>query len=449
MHFNISVDFRTFSITAGSLDGPSGSGQAAIAISPSVGKNLMKRLKNILLNISVGLTVLISHGQQIGNYVNNGSFEETRNPCNLPPPLLYNPVLKYWSAIDTTKNGFSTCHMCYGSVPMNNANTYQWPKTGKGYVLTSIYIQNSIRGYFRNRLKSNLIANKIYCIRFYVNVTNYSCYGIDSYGAFFGDSSLDTITKPYTPKTYLIPQFENPNGNFITDTMNWVPISGTFTANGTEKYLVIGNFRDNANTGLQFIQQPANQVWSDIYLDDVSVMEVNLPAYAGRDTTIYLGDSVFIGRQPDFATDTGCVWYKLPNITTAIDTVSGLWVKPAVTSTYVVRQELDCSTRKWDTVVVTINTNLVGIDKLQQLTNNITLAPNPTSGNLRISFSDQISPDFNSFSIINSLGQTIHKADLISNTVDIGISNLTPGLYEIHFKSNFSTVTKKFVKTSD
>src|SRR5690606_40769166 len=52
--------------------------------------------------------------------------------------------------------------------------------------------------------------------------------------------------------------------------------------------------------------------WTDVLIDDVSCIEVNLPAYAGRDTTILIGDSVYIGREKDFAIDTGCVWYKLP-----------------------------------------------------------------------------------------------------------------------------------------
>jgi hypothetical protein len=408
--------------------------------------NLYK-LKFIFIYLSIGLSFFLAHGQQIGNYVNNGSFEKLRSNCS---PPLYSPVLSYWSAIDTNKNGFVTHNTICGNVPISGAG-YQWPKTGNGYVRTSSYIQNGQRGYFRNQLKSNLVANKIYCVKYHINVINLSPYGIDAYGAYFGDNTLDTITNPYQPKTFLVPQVQNPPGSFITDTLNWVPLTGTFTATGSEKYLVIGNF--NLNTSTVQIQPPYNYVWCDINLDDVSVIEANLPAYASRDTAIYLGDSLFIGRQLDYAIDPYCVWFKVPNMTTAIDTTSGFWIKPIVTSTYVVRQELDCSPVKWDTVVISIKVDVddTGLDKRQWLSDYISLFPNPTSGNLNISFSGLVPADIRAFIITNNLGQIARQENmqLINNAADISTSGLDAGLYQIRFDSRFGTVTKKFVKTAD
>src|SRR5690606_22419827 len=141
----------------------------------------------------------------------------------------------------------------------------------------------------------------------------------------------------------------------ITDTLNWVAITGTFVANGTEKYLLLGNFLSDDDTDTLMIN-PTNlpTIATEAGIDDVSCIPLDLEAYAGRDTTILYGDSVYIGREPDFATDPYCVWYKLPDTANAIDTTSGLWVKPSVTTTYVVKQELECSSLKWDTVVVNV-----------------------------------------------------------------------------------------------
>ena len=135
-------------------------------------------------------------------------------------------------------------------------------------------------------------------------------------------------------------------------------------------------------------------------------------------------------------------------MTTALDTISGLWVKPSVTSTYVVRQELDCSSVKWDTVVVTINHNLVGLDNLQSISDNISLFPNPTSGNLSVSFSGSVPTDITSYSIIDNLGQVIREEeiDLKKSSFIVSTSDLVNGLYQIHFKTQFGIVTKKFVK---
>lgn len=217
-------------------------------------------------------------------------------------------------------------------------------------------------------------------------------------------------------------------------------------ANGTEKYLLLGNFLDLNTVTTASINTPFfPQTWTDLLIDDVSCIEINLPAYAGPDKSCIPGDSVFIGRQPDFAIDSGCVWYKLPNMTTAIDTISGLWVKPTTTSTYVVRQELDCSPLKWDTVVVYIN--VVGLHDLNWYSDNITLFPNPTSDNITISVSSTI-PDFSGFSIFNNLGQRIREGYIVlkDKSFTLQTSDLDPGIYQVHFKTPSGKVTKQFVK---
>ncbi|MBK7818290.1 MAG: T9SS type A sorting domain-containing protein [Sphingobacteriaceae bacterium] len=50
----------------------------------------------------------------------------------------------------------------------------------------------------------------------------------------------------------------------------------------------------------------------------------------------------------------------------------------------------------------------------------------------------------------NSLGQVIRQQDLDpkNNQIILQTSDLSNGLYQIHFKTSFGTVTKKFVKTN-
>jgi hypothetical protein len=399
----------------------------------------MKTIKIIFFFYFFGLSFLV-RGQQIGNYVSNGSFES----LNTNSLTSYYNVVNYWQPIDT--NQFAD-YLGTSLAPISNipyAYGFQYPRTGNNYILTQFY---GFRGYPRNRLKEHLKANVTYCAKYYIVNTNNSPYATDGAGMYFASSMLDTITQCNVPLSYLTPQIQNQN--IITDTLNWVAITGTFVANGNEKYLVLGNFKSNASTNTLLINPTySNVVTSDVLIEDVSVIEVNLPAYAGKDSTIYLGDSLFIGRQPDFATDTGCIWYKLPNMTTPIDTISGIWVKPSVTSTYVVRQVLDCSPLKWDSVVVTVSTNFVGLHKLQNLSDNISLFPNPTSGNLSISgFGGS---DISNFSISNCLGQNVHNGDIIqkNNLINIETSELESGLYQIHLKTQYGIVTKKFVKTN-
>ena len=404
----------------------------------------MNRIKLLIFFVAFGLSNFFVHGQNIGNYVSNGSFEEYKGTN-----------AKYWNSIDSAGQHY----LGFVLTPPNDVPLcsygYQWPKHGRNHFISLQYFPNSsgeTRGYPKNRLKQNLQAGKEYCVKLYVNLSNQSTYGIDQIGVFFGDGSIDTITKCGNPIPYLTPQVKSPANYMLTDTLNWILISGSFIAKGTEKYMLIGNFRSDANTNAKLCN-PTNLpfIASDNLFDAISVIEKNLLAYAGPDKLIYSGDSVFIGRQPDFAIDSGCVWFMLPNMTTPIDTISGLWVKPTVTSTYVVRQELDCSPLKWDTVIVTINTNLVSVDKLRDLSSSISLFPNPTSGNLNILLSGFTSGDIRSYSIINNVGQLVMKEniELTSNSVDILTSDLSPGLYQIRCDTRFGSVTKKFVKSTD
>jgi hypothetical protein len=416
----------------------------------------MDRVRHIFFFISFGLSFFISRGQQIGNYVTNGSFE---NLLDFSTPYREYKALG-WSTVDSIKFSATVKNITIGNVP-NTGVGYQMPQHGRGFIRITWYLVDATSTYrsnLKNRLKQRLTAGKSYCVKMYVSRQDDCPSSIDGFGFYFGDASIDTIKYNATlPLTFLTPQISNPSGNIISNAINWTPISGTFTANGNEKYLLISNFRSDAGTNtLTTGWNPtvtSIMNWGEYFVDAISCIEVNVNAYAGPDKLISLGDSTYIGRQPDYILDTSCIWFQLPNMTTAIDTGSGLWVKPSVTSTYVVRQELDCSPVKWDTVVVSfkipVDTNDVGLYNLERLSANIKLFPNPTSGILNISFSTQTPADFNSFRIYNFLGQIMREDELHSNSAEVGTSDLAPGLYEIHFKSRFGTVTKKFVKTSD
>ena len=309
-------------------------------------------------------------GQLIRDYVVNGSYEKLSDCTN--PPVLKNAI--GWAAIDSIFYAAVINHKCNFRVP-KTTNTWQFPNFGNGYAITTFYWPGLARGYMRNRLRSTLIANHAYCVRFYINIANTSPRGMDGFGAYFADSSLDTITKCTIPLSYLNPQVKNPLGNVISDTLNWIPITGTFVATGNEKYMVIGNFlADNAVTTSTINGPFVNEEWTDVCIDDVSCFDIDLPAYAGSDKRCIVGDSVFLGSN-DPSLDEFCTWYKLPNMATPIATVAGLYVKPVTTSTYVVRQQLWCSGVKYDTVVV--YEDAVALEKLKIINEKLKISPNP------------------------------------------------------------------------
>ncbi len=381
---------------------------------------------------------------QIVNYVNNGGVESI-NTCTSSLSSKAN----YWTGIDTTKVDYLVLNSCIGNVPYNGSE-FQFPRSGNGFLLGTFLCDVNFcnpvvnRNYLRNRLKSSLTLNSVYCVKFYVNIKNSSPSGIDGFGALFSGNDLDTIKYCNVPITYYSPQVKNPSGNIIIDTSNWQLVTGTFTATGIEKYLVIGNFKSDANTQISQIQPTvAFAAGSDVCVDDVSVIDIDLPAFAGRDTFFIPGDSIYLGRPSDVGIDEDCMWYKLPNTTTAIDTVAGLWVKPVTTTTYVVKQDI-CGVIKWDTVV--LYQSAIGVHELDLINNNLKIYPQPAANEVVLELNLQLSNPIRECKIYNSFGQLLREEEINfkSGKAKLLIEDLANGVYFISISNqNHESITKK------
>jgi hypothetical protein len=347
---------------------------------------------------------------------------------------------KYWESIDSTKDGYyyASSALPFQNVPYCDYG-FQYARTGESFALTVFY--GEVRGYMRNRLKTTLTPNKVYCLKYYVVNTNNNPYAVDSYGALAANSSIDTIKNCMTPLHYLSPQVQTATGIFITDTLNWTAISGTFTAAGDEKYLVLGNFKSTASTNTIMLNATYSIVeTSDNYIDDVSLIEQDLPAYAGQDISLAPGDSTYIGRPSDPELDPSCQWFRLPNDSVAIDTSSGIWVKPSALTTYVVRQQLWCSGVKWDTVTVHLNT----VGRQEDVSaEELRVFPNPANKQIQVSWTGRLS--LTAVQLYNGLGQKIvaERTTIGANELTIDTSELSAGVYWIRFGEGL--ITKRFV----
>jgi hypothetical protein len=383
--------------------------------------------------------------QNIANYVTNGSFEE-HYPCN---GLNMINLCKGWRSIDSSLYaGVFYFHTCFGNVP-NSPGSIQYPKTSEGFGGATFFCMQpecvswGTRGFFRNRLKKNLVSSQKYCVKFYINLRDISSIAIDRVGVYFCDNIIDTITKINIPLPFIIPQVQNTLGNLINDTINWIPLTGTFVATGNETNLLLGNFYTDANTNTLTVKTytPLNR-FCDFNIDDVSCIPLDLPAYAGPDKSCKIGDSVYVGRERDFAIDPGCTWFQLPNMSVPIATASGIWVKPTVTTTYVVKQVLDCSALKYDTVVV--YADLVGLPGVSSsgVENGIRFFPNPATNKITFEYKDEL--QLQTINIKNILGQQVLQ--FIEPKKEIDVSFLSSGIYYLTVETNKGTKTFKLQK---
>ncbi len=298
----------------------------------------------------------------------------------------------------------------------------------------------------RNRLKNFLQAGKTYCVKFYFNITNTSPYGMDGFGAYFGGVTMDTITQCRMPLTFINPQIQNPNGNIITDTLNWVPVTGTFVAVGNEKYMLIGNFKSDLATNCVTIN-PAYlpQKWTDVCIDDVSCIDIDLPAYAGPDISCIPGNTVYIGRPLDVGIDEACTWYNITNTNTPIGTGAGITVNPIITQTYIVKQDI-CGNIKWDTVIV--HQTALGLAELKLRSEGLRIYPQPAQDVLNIVFTIETESEPNNVIIYNSLGQLIKKEEIVfkNKMANVKIEDLSDGVYYLSVKTDdIYRINRRFV----
>ncbi len=374
------------------------------------------------------------------NAVGNPSFEDYYS-CSLPN---YVSRAKYWNSIDSAKLGYAGKYFntCLSNVP-SNANTFQYPRTGNAYILGTQFCATGcsppvLRQYPKNRLIVPLISGKTYCVKMYVSIANTSPYGNDAFGMYFTNSSIDTTSQCGLPLTYLTPQVKNPTGNIIIDTLNWIEVSGTYTATGNEIYLVLGNFISDGSVNKTFINGTFPGIWTDVAYDDVSVIDFNLAAYAGPDKNINLGDSAFIGRPPEIGLE--CTW---SSGTVSIGSGGGIWVKPpsAGTYSYIVTQNI-CGLIKKDTVNVNVSPGFVSENEL--FSQSIRIYPQPAKDLLNISLNYFYEKRIE-IKIIDVTGREIERKELLveNSKAQLGLGNISEGVYTIQMGNLLGQTAQK------
>ena len=184
---------------------------------------------------------------------------------------------------------------------------YQYARTGNGYAgvipFANIGMANdNRREYIETKLETPLVSRQVYCVQFYVSLSNYSWRSVNQFGAFLSvDSVLSNIPYYEQPLIEENPQINNPTTNQLNDTLNWMLISGSFMAQGGEKFLTIGNFHSDSNTIVVLEPDSDNSIHSYYYIDDVVVYPCDAPiysAYAGIDTTICIDSTYILQTSP-------------------------------------------------------------------------------------------------------------------------------------------------------
>jgi gliding motility-associated-like protein len=324
-------------------------------------------MKKVLFIISLithySLLTTVLHAQ---NLVPNASFENFSS-CPTDQGQLAKAVPWFSPTYYSTLPMSDIFNVCAPPPPVGmsgvplNATGFQYPRTGNGYAGEAVFDNygDESRDYISVKLDSALEAGKSYCVNYYLSLSDYdttiqqnggSTYAIDCMGVYLSNTALHLNTYYAIPVT---PQLVNPLGNFLADTVNWMLVSGTYTAQGGEQYITIGNFKDNAHTDFIRISY-SHSLLAYYYIDDVSVYPCNAPVYAanaGVNIAICKGDSAQIGAAPHAQ-----YLYSWQPVAGLSDTsIANPKASPAVTTTYYLHQKDFKFDETTDSITVTVN----------------------------------------------------------------------------------------------
>ncbi len=214
---------------------------------------------------------------QVGsqNLVLNPSFENHSN-C---PSRLGNFVqdLEDWTTPTLgSSDYFNSCSQSMG-VP-SNFNGSQKAKHGNAYAGLYLYAPDDYREYIQASLSQPLKNGDTYKISFYISLAENSDTSVKGFGVLFSERPFRIDFKKELSKMQLAKLKDNAsylleihNKDYLNDTENWISLETEFVANGTERFLTLGNFKNNLQTIKSEFGKKSSKKGAYYYLDLVTL----------------------------------------------------------------------------------------------------------------------------------------------------------------------------------
>lgn len=218
------------------------------------------------LLVSLGILVGWAVKAQV-NLVPNPSFEDYSDCPQFYPDL--EGKCNSWTSFRGTPDYINNCSTVCG---FSNNYGYQVARTGQAYAGLASFQVTTLNGreHVGVELLSPLEIGTIYYVSFYV-----SC----GYTYLGENIATNMIGAKFTTYKYGDPNMVTPlpntcqlyTDNIISDTLNWVQVTGSITADSAYKYIIIGSFFDDSHIDtIHFPYQVVPQS-SYYYVDDVCV----------------------------------------------------------------------------------------------------------------------------------------------------------------------------------
>lgn len=220
---------------------------------------------HIMQRIWIYLFLLLSLSSNAQNLVSNYSFEDT---VHCPVALTSIFQSQGWTSYKNTPDYFNSCNANGQAGVPNNAMGYQLAKTGNAYAGFTTYAKfaNNFREVIGTHLLQPLQVGQKYFLSFYLN------------------NPMDSVTRQNGATTKTGARFStvsfaqsNPlaidnfahiyTDSLITDSLNWIKISGSFIADSAYEYMAFGNFF--VDTACAHILYDSSAAFAYYYIDDI------------------------------------------------------------------------------------------------------------------------------------------------------------------------------------
>jgi hypothetical protein len=241
-------------------------------------------MRRCLLMLIICCTTTLQAQQ---NLVPNPSFEEYLE-CPISSGQLWS--VPPWEKFGT--GGVNFYHECGTSccgIPENDLGGGQ-ARTGEAYIsIATVYNNHAMAPLFSESqflgttLTEPLVVGKRYRATFFLMLVDSARFAGKNVGAHFSiGRPVDVNWDANVEAAHLLsltPQVRYEEEDFLSDKNSWMSISGSFTANGGEDYITIGNFDGYANSDTLNLNDggvyPSIGYWEGAYyvIDDVSVIE--------------------------------------------------------------------------------------------------------------------------------------------------------------------------------
>jgi outer membrane protein OmpA-like peptidoglycan-associated protein len=158
----------------------------------------------------------------------------------------------------------------------------QEPRGGDGYGGFLLYLnsKDEYTEFIQVPLMGTLQAGEAYQVEMYVSLAEDSEYAVDGLGLYFSAQPPLLAQGHYAR---LQPQISNASKNILADKQQWMRVAGTFTAQGDERFLTIGNFKPRQQNTVRKVKTERREKepykYAYYFFDDIRVSPVK-PAAA-------------------------------------------------------------------------------------------------------------------------------------------------------------------------